>query len=89
MNISFKLVSAIWCPSCIIMRPRYNEISKNNNISILELDFDDDEEEVNKLNIGNTLPALIIYKDNQEYFRITGEKSKKELDGIFHEKGIY
>ena len=83
------LVSAIWCPSCIIMRPRYLEIAKNNKLNIQELDFDDDEKQVDELNIGSTLPVLIVYQDDKEICRITGEKSKKELEGIFHEKGIF
>ena len=44
MNII--LVTAIWCPSCIIMRPRYQKLFEKFNLKCVELDFDDDEEEV-------------------------------------------
>ncbi len=80
MNI--VLVTAIWCPSCIIMRPRYQKIIKEMNIQCKEIDFDDDEQEVNDLNVGKTLPVCIIYKDNEEKQRIIGEKSEKEINKI-------
>lgn len=80
MNI--VLVTAIWCPSCIIMRPRYQKIFKEMNINFKELDFDDDEQEVDKLHIGKTLPVCIVYKDNEEKQRIIGEKNEKEINRI-------
>ena len=61
--MKFTLISAIWCPSCIIMRPRFYEIAKEKKITLNELDFDDDEKEVDKLNVGSTLPVLIIYDE--------------------------
>lgn len=80
MNI--VLVTAIWCPSCIIMRPRYQKIIKEMNIPYKEIDFDEDEQEVNSLRIGKTLPVCIIYKNNEEKQRIIGEKSEKEINKI-------
>lgn len=78
------LVTAIWCPSCIIMRPRYQKILNDLNIQYQELDFDDDEEEVEKLNVGKVLPVLILYKDGKEINRLNGEKSIKELNNILN-----
>lgn len=78
-------VSAIWCPACIIMRPVYNEVLNEMNIENMELDFDIDEEEVIKLNVGSVLPVLIIYNDNKEIKRIIGEKSKQEISNIIKE----
>ncbi len=80
MNII--LVTAIWCPSCIIMRPRYQKLFEKFNLKYVELDFDDDEEEVEKLNVGKTLPVCIIIKDGKEKTRIIGEKSLKELEDL-------
>ena len=54
-------ISAIWCPSCIIMRPIYDEIVKEYNLESEELDFDFDEERVESLEVGNTLPVAIFY----------------------------
>ena len=74
------LVSAIWCPSCLIMRPRYQKIAKELKIDkFTEYDFDDDEEEVKKFHLGKTLPVMLIFENGIEIKRIVGEKSLKEL----------
>ena len=76
-------VSAIWCPACIIMRPIYEEIAEKYKCETSELDYDFDEEEVNKLDIGKKLPVAIIYDDNnQELTRICGEKKLTEIEEI-------
>ena len=76
------LITAIWCPSCIIMRPRYYQYFKNLNIEINELDFDDDEKEIEKYKIGRTLPVCIVLNGEEEVIKIIGEKSEKELNKL-------
>lgn len=79
-------ISAIWCPSCIIMRPIYDEIVKEYNLESEELDFDFDEERVEPLEIGNTLPVAIIYdNENKELKRICGEKNINQIREIIKE----
>lgn len=73
------MISAIWCPSCIIMRSRYQELFKHLNIDVLEYDFDEDTEIVSQYQIGSVLPVVIFEENHQELLRINGEKSKKEL----------
>jgi len=73
------MITAIWCPSCIIMRSRYQERFKQLNLNVVEYDFDDDIEEIEPYHIGSILPVIIIKNDDQEIMRIIGEKSKKEL----------
>ena len=73
------MITAIWCPSCIIMRSRYTELFKNIDVQITEYDFDDDSELIQPLKIGSILPVVIFKDNNQEVLRIVGEKSKKEL----------
>ena len=77
------IISAIWCPSCIIMRDRFESIIKEiKDVEVVSLDFDDDEEEVKEYNIGNTLPVCIL-ADGEKEVRSIGEKSLKELKKIF------
>lgn len=73
--------SAIWCPGCLVMRPIWNKIEeKYNNIELIEYDYDVNEEEVNKWNIGNLLPVSIILDDNMnELDRLIGEKSLDDI----------
>ena len=76
-------ISAIWCPSCIIMRPIYDEIAKKYEFETKELDYDFDEDEVKPLEVGKKLPVAIMYDDNnQELTRICGEKKKNEIEEI-------
>ena len=74
-------VTAIWCLSCILMNERINNVLKEiKDLELIELDYDDDEEQIKKYNIGKVLLVLIMLdKDNNETNRIIGEKSEKEL----------
>ncbi|MCF7923491.1 MAG: thioredoxin family protein [Candidatus Izimaplasma sp.] len=77
-------VSAIWCMSCLVMRNRYDKLFKEFEINeVKDLDYDEDSEEVEELNIGDILPVVIVYQDDKEIKRIIGEKTKKELKEIF------
>ena len=68
------IVSAVWCPSCLLLKKNLKKIEDNYNIDYEILDYDLDEDEVKKLEVGDKLP-VIIYNDK----RIIGEKSYDEL----------
>jgi thiol-disulfide isomerase/thioredoxin len=72
---------AIWCPSCLVMRPIWNVIEKEYpEIMVENYDYDIDSEEVNKWNIGKVLPvAIILDEDENEVSRLIGEKTKKQI----------
>lgn len=74
-------IGAIWCPGCLVMRPRWNEIEKEYSwLEVVNYDFDEDEEEVKKWNVGTTLPVFIFLdKNGTELLRLIGEQSKKKL----------
>ena len=73
-------INAMWCPGCLISKSIWNEIeSVYSNHEYISLDYDLDEEEVNKYNVGDILPVVIIIKDGIELKRIIGEKTKKEI----------
>lgn len=71
-------ISAIWCSSCIIMKSRFNEIVKDKNIEVVDLDYDMDD--IEEYNVGDTLPVFIKIKDDKEIDRLVGEHSKSELE---------
>lgn len=71
-------ISASWCSSCIITYPVWNRIKeKYPNFEYIELDYDMDD--IDKYNVNEILPVIIIYKDNQELTRIIGEKKESEI----------
>ena len=78
-------IGAMWCPGCIIMQKVWNKINENYELDITSLDLDMDSEEVEKYNVGNTLPVIIFYKDNEEYKRLVGEKSYEEVESVIKE----
>ena len=76
-------ISAIWCPSCLIMEKVWNQIKDiYPDFEYISYDYDlDDESE--SFNPGDILPVIILLKNNEEVKRFIGEKSKEEIiEGI-------
>ena len=74
-------IGALWCPACLITNNALDKIKKNYNVEIESLDYDFDEDEVKKYNVGETLPELIFMDDGKEVSRLIGEKNYKEIEG--------
>lgn len=73
-------VTAMWCPSCLIMNDLVTNLVSKSNIELVSYDFDLDQDIVEKYNIGTILPVLIKVDDEgNEISRITGEHTKKEI----------
>lgn len=80
------IISAIWCPSCLVMRSRYIEIqSQFPDIDFKFYDVDLDEES-STYNAGDILPALILIdKDNKELLRSVGEQKTEVLTKLIED----
>lgn len=78
-------INAIWCSGCLVMNKRWKNILKSYDIETINLDYDMDEEEVSKYNVGDILPVFIFYKDGVEFKRTVGEKDEEELISIIKE----
>lgn len=75
------VISAIWCPSCLILKKHLKKLSEDyKDLNIETLDYDFDEEKVKELNVGDKLP-VIIYNDK----RLIGEKSYDEIVAFLRE----
>lgn len=73
-------IGAIWCPGCLVMKKTWNNLLKDYDLNITELDYDMDSKEVQKYNIDNILPVVIIMDNNDnELERLIGEQSEKQL----------
>ena len=83
MNNELIIVSAVWCPSCLILKKNLKRVSEEFNLNYKILDYDLDENEVSLLNVGDKLP-VIIFNDK----RLVGEKTYDELIGFFKECGL-
>ena len=54
-------INAMWCSACISMHKIWKEIEiKNPEIEIVSYDYDIDEDEVKKYNVGEVLPVAIF-----------------------------
>ena len=78
-------ITAVWCGTCLIMNKTWNKILKEKEIETISLDYDMDEEEVEKYNPGKKLPVFIFEKDNKEVKRVVGEHTYEEMKGIVGE----
>lgn len=77
---------AVWCPGCIIMKPRFAEIEKE--FPWLETEYFDVDERrdlVEKYKLEDFPAFLFLDKNGNEFKRLYGEISKKELIKIIEE----
>ncbi len=74
MNKKLIVISAVWCPSCLILKKHLKKIQEEYQIEYKMLDYDLDEDEVSEYKIDNILPVM-IYDDK----RLVGEKSYEEI----------
>ena len=80
MENKLIVISAVWCPSCLILKKNLKKLSEEYNINYKMLDYDLDEDEVKEYNVGNKLPVM-CYKDK----RLIGEKSYEEIVSFLRE----
>ena len=76
---------AVWCSGCLVMRPRWAELEKENSWLRTEMyDYDQDKEMVEKYGVeGGKLPvAIFLDKRGEELLRLTGEVSKRRLEEV-------
>lgn len=78
---------AAWCSGCIIMKPRWEKIEKENSWLETEYyDYDKDKETIKKYNIAKSLPVFVFLdKDGEEFLRMHGEHSEKKLLEVINE----
>lgn len=80
-------IGAVWCNGCLVMRPRWSEIEKENPWLKTEYyDFDDDKEIMEKYAIqGGKLPVFIfLNQKGKEILRLSGEIEKEKLMQIIN-----
>ena len=79
-------IGAMWCPGCIVMHKVWSQIEKEyDGIEIVTYDLDMDSEEVEKYEVGSTLPVIIFYEDDVEYKRLIGEKKYNDIADVILE----
>lgn len=78
MEKSIIVISAVWCPSCLILNKHLKKLKENYDIEITKLDYDFDD--IEEYNVGDKLPVIILKDENDnEIKRLIGEKSYQEI----------
>lgn len=75
-------IGAVWCNGCLVMRPRFLEIEKENpELETIYYDFDESPKIREKYKIeSGVLPVFIfINKNGAEIARMSGEVEKSKL----------
>lgn len=73
-------ITAMWCPSCLIMNDLITQLINESKFELLSYDFDMDQDIVKEYNVGTILPVLIkLDADGNEVKRLTGEHTKAEI----------
>ena len=85
MNKKIIVISAVWCPSCLIIKKNIKKLKNEYDIDIEVLDYDFDEDEVKKYEIGKILPVIIVKNNDDEINRLIGEKSYEEIISFLKE----
>jgi len=71
-------ITAMWCMSCLVMKPRYDDVFATFGIDDVK-DYDYDIDDVESYQPGEILPVVIFYDEQKEIGRVIGEHSKKSL----------
>lgn len=79
------VISAVWCPSCLILNKHLKKLNEDIDIEITKLDYDLDEDIVEEYNVGEKLPVVILLDNDKEVNRLIGEKTYDELLNFIRE----
>jgi len=73
---------AVWCPGCIVMKPRWKELE--GRYSWLEteyIDYDDEREKADRYGVDDKLPVFVfLAEDGSELARLKGEVTEDKLE---------
>lgn len=77
-------ISAIWCPSCLIMEKVWQQLKEEfRGMEFITYDYDLDDDIVEPYKVGEVLPVIILENQDQELVRFIGEKTKEDIvEGI-------
>ena len=84
--MKIKVVTAVWCHACLLMKKRIKMLVKTHpglDFEMIDLDFDEDK--LIGLEVGKVLPVYFMYHEDVLIKRFVGEKTIDELESeIFH-----
>lgn len=80
MKMKVLKFGAKWCPGCIVMKPRWEEVEKENPWLETEFyDYDENPEMAKKYDIKELPEFIFLDKEGNEITRMKGEIEKEAL----------
>jgi len=77
---------AIWCPECVVMKPRWAEIEKEMpELNAEYIDLDENKEAKKDYHIDHVPTFIFLDKDNNEILRLKGLVEKDDLIKVIKE----
>jgi len=71
---------AVWCPECLVMKPRWDKIAEELDWLDTEYyDIDEREDLVKKYKLEDYPTFIFLDKKGEEFLRLSGEIDRKEL----------
>ncbi len=72
---------AVWCPGCLVMKPRWKEIEQEMPwLETQYFEYDDSPETAKQYGVTDDLPVFIFLdREGNELLRLKGEIPKEEL----------
>ncbi|EGA89782.1 thioredoxin [Planococcus donghaensis MPA1U2] len=73
-------LGAAWCAPCKMIAPALQEINEDqhNNISVIQVDIDDNQETAQKFGVMS-IPTLLFFKDGELMEQTVGFQPKEEI----------
>ncbi len=88
MDKKLIVISAVWCPSCLILKKSLKKLKEEYSVDYTLLDYDFDEDEVSQYEVGKKLPVMIVKEKDKETSRLIGEKSYDEIVSFLKDSGL-
>ena len=79
-------IGAVWCPGCVIMKPRWEEIEKEMpELETEYFDADESKEILEKYEVKNLPTFIFLDKNENVILKMENEVSKEDLLEIIEE----
>lgn len=73
-------IGAVWCPGCLVMRPIWEKIEKENSwIKTEYFDYDEHKELKEKYDLDDLPVAIFLDKQGKEIARLEGEIDEENI----------
>jgi len=79
-------IGAVWCKDCLVMRPLWEEIEKeNSNLNTEYFDADENPDILDKYDIQDIPSCIFLDKNNEVILKLKGMQDKEKIVNLIKE----